>query len=120
MPFPKGGRDVRNMSGRCPAARQYTVCSQRHKAGGPPNPTEVLIETNRIQTDTGQHCGLSDLKILLRQTVAQEDRNATRKSGYGQSQRRIFCLAVSLVREGFAWNSCPEEESDWHCSALPG
>jgi hypothetical protein len=53
------------------------------------------------------------VKILLRQTVAQEDHDATRKSSNGESQGWPCCLAISLVGEGFAWGACPAEASDW-------
>jgi hypothetical protein len=54
------------------------------------------------------------VKILLRQAVAQEDQDATRKSSNGESQGWPSSLAISLVGEGFVWGACPAEESDWH------
>ena len=47
-------------------------------------------------------------------TAVTEAENTTRESGIGKSQGGACCMAVSLVRKGFAWSACPAEESDWH------
>src|SRR5882762_518522 len=71
-------------------------------------------QSNSLNGSPSPHWAGRCLKILLRQTVAQEDHNATRKFGISESQRGARCLAVSLVREGFAWSPYPTEKSDWH------
>src|SRR5207244_39361 len=71
-------------------------------------------QSNSLAGPHSPHChAVRCVKILLRQTAAQEDHDATRKSG-SQSQRGTCCLAVSLVGEGSTWSTCPAEESDWH------
>src|SRR5882762_11051735 len=110
-PYKSSQQDIRFRGRR---ARWFPNRAIRKLSPRHPVRTSIAAASNSLSGSPSPHWAGRCLKILLRQTVAQEDHNATRKFGISESQRGARCLAVSLVREGFAWSSHPTEKSDWH------